>query len=49
MGVERDLSAVGSGEAALALRGESVDLVLQSPDRDLQVLGLLLLGCDSLD
>jgi hypothetical protein len=26
--VERDLSTVGSGEAALALRGESVDLVL---------------------
>jgi len=34
-GVERDSSAVDSGEAALALSGESVDLVLQSPNHDL--------------
>ena len=38
--VETDLSAVGLGEAALALCGESVNLVLQSPGRDLQVVGL---------
>jgi hypothetical protein len=31
------------------LRSEPVDLVFQSADRDLQVLGLLFLGCDSLD
>jgi hypothetical protein len=35
--------------AARAFCGEPVDLVLQSPDRDLQILGLFFLGSDRLD
>jgi hypothetical protein len=43
------LTAVSLVQATFLLCGELVDLAFQSPDRDLQVLGLVLLGCDRFD
>jgi hypothetical protein len=43
------LQAVSSGRGRSLLGSESIDLRLKSPDRGLQVFGLLLLGFNVLD
>jgi hypothetical protein len=49
LGAERDLTAVSLVQTTFFSAASWSSLTSKSPNRDLQVLGLLLLGCHGLD